>query len=204
MAILYYFHDPMCSWCWGYRPTAEQLFAALPARVSRTNVLGGLAPDSDEPMPQAQRDAIAGYWRRIEDLLGTKFNHDFWTNCEPRRSTYPACRAVIAAANQGREEDMTLAIQEAYYLRAMNPSETATLRRLAEELGLDTEIFSADLGSADTEADLQRQIGFTRKSGTSGFPSLALGKDGRVTAVGVDYKNYVTTLNEIDRLLAES
>ncbi|MDF4306582.1 DsbA family protein, partial [Vibrio parahaemolyticus] len=22
---LYYVHDPMCSWCWGYKPTIEKL-----------------------------------------------------------------------------------------------------------------------------------------------------------------------------------
>ena len=203
MATLYYFHDPMCSWCWGYRPTAQRLFSSLPAGVSQTNVLGGLAPDSDEPMPAAQRDAIAGYWRRIEDLLGTTFNHDFWTDCEPRRSTYPACRAVIAAAKQGREEDMILAIQEAYYLRAKNPSDADTLRQLAVELELDAELFDADLESSDTEAELRRQIGFARRSGTSGFPSLALENGGKLIPVGVDYKNHATTLAEIERLFVQ-
>lgn len=202
MATLYYFHDPMCSWCWGYRPTAQRLFSSLPAGVPRTNILGGLAPDSDEPMPQAQRDAIAGYWRRIEDMLGTTFNHDFWTNCEPRRSTYPACRAVIAAAKQGREEDMILAIQEAYYLRAKNPSDTDTLRRLAVELELDAAVFDADLESGDTEEELRRQIGFARRSGTSGFPSLALEYGDQLIPVSVDYKDYATTLKEIEHLLA--
>ncbi len=152
-------------------------------------------------MPAAQRDAIAGYWRRIEDLLGTTFNHDFWTDCEPRRSTYPACRAVIAAAKQGREEDMILAIQEAYYLRAKNPSDTDTLRQLAVELELDAEVFDTDLESSDTEAELRRQIGFARRSGTSGFPSLALENGGRLIPVAVDYKDHTATLAEIERLL---
>ena len=84
MATLYYYHDPMCSWCWGYRPTLQKLFSSLPEGVTRTNIVGGLAPDSDQPMPEAQRAAIAGYWRRIEDMLGAEFNHDFWTRCEPR------------------------------------------------------------------------------------------------------------------------
>ncbi|GAM76629.1 thioredoxin [Vibrio ishigakensis] len=52
-----------------------------------------LAPDSDEPMPMEMRAAIESYWERISGLLGTEFNHDFWRNNTPRRSTYPACRA---------------------------------------------------------------------------------------------------------------
>ena len=98
--ILYYIHDPMCSWCWGYRPTWNALQQALPEDIQQVNVVGGLAPDSDEAMPMEQQKLIAGYWQRIAEELGTEFNFDFWTNCAPRRSTYPACRAILAAAAQ--------------------------------------------------------------------------------------------------------
>jgi putative protein-disulfide isomerase len=135
-SILYHVHDPMCSWCWGYRRVWDELRSALPESVVVVNVVGGLAPDSDEPMPMAQRETIAGYWGRIAEETGAEFNFDFWQQCEPRRSTYPACRAVIAAARQGAEEAMIDAIQRAYYLRAMNPSNTSTLVQLAIELGL--------------------------------------------------------------------
>ena len=61
-------------------------------------LLGGLAPDSDLPMPEQMKLTIAGYWQTIQDrVLGTQFNYDFWTKCQPRRSTYPSCRAVLAA-----------------------------------------------------------------------------------------------------------
>ena len=100
MNKLYYVHDPMCSWCWGYRPTAELLFADLPKDIVRENVLGGLAPDSDEPMSDELLQRIPKHWRTIREMLGTEFNFDFWTECAPRRSTYPACRAVIAASFQ--------------------------------------------------------------------------------------------------------
>ena len=201
MATLYYFHDPMCSWCWGYRPTVQRLFSALPESVTRTNILGGLAPDSDEPMPKAQREAIASHWRSIEETLGTEFNHNFWTQCEPRRSTYPACRAVIAATKQGREEAMIEAIQKAYYLEAQNPSDLDTLQRLAEQLGLEARTFNADIASSDTESELQKQLRFTRESGVSGFPSLVLEKDGRLAPVSIDYKNHETSLDEIRQAL---
>jgi putative protein-disulfide isomerase len=201
MAQLYYYHDPMCSWCWGYQPVAEQLFANLPANVTRVNILGGLAPDSDEPMPAELRRAIPGYWRKIEAMLGTQFNYDFWTNCEPRRSTYPACRAVIAAAGQGAEEPMINAIQRAYYLRAMNPSNVSTLETLAAELGLDATQFAADIGSAEVETELQRQVQFTRQSPIEGFPSLVLEREGELMPVQQDYHSASTTLDHLKGLL---
>ena len=134
-------------------------------------------------------------------MLGAEFNHNFWTQCEPRRSTYPACRAVIAATKQGREEAMIEAIQKAYYLEAQNPSDLDTLQRLAEQLGLEARTFNADIASSDTESELQKQLRFTRESGVSGFPSLVLKKDGRLAPVSIDYKNHETSLDEIRHAL---
>ena len=197
MPTLYYYHDPMCSWCWGFRTTAEQLFSRLPQGIQRVNILGGLAPDSDAAMPMEQQLAIQQHWRRIEDALGTPFNHDFWSNCKPRRSTYPACRAVIAAARQAREEAMIEAIQQAYYLRAMNPSDTDTLEILARELQLDLDRFSTDLASSRTRKNLQQQVDFARRSPIRGFPSLVLEHDGQLIPIKLDYANPNPTLAQL-------
>ena len=47
---LIYVHDPMCSWCWGFAETWQTLTEQLPADMPVVRLLGGLAPDSDEPM----------------------------------------------------------------------------------------------------------------------------------------------------------
>ena len=203
MWTLYFYHDPMCSWCWGYRTTSDLLFANLPENISRVNVLGGLAPDSDEPMSAELRQIIPGHWQTIHEMLGTEFNFAFWTECEPRRSTYPACRAIIAATIQERQAEMTLAIQEAYYLRAMNPSNTNTLELLAVEIKLDSHRFRSDLHSHETESELQRQIAFARSSPIKGFPSLALGSGEQLTAVHLDYKDYEETLKHLAMLMRQ-
>jgi putative protein-disulfide isomerase len=134
---LYLYHDPMCSWCWAYRPVSDQLERALPPEIRLEKILGGLAPDSDRPMPDDMREKLQRTWRRIHQMLGTEFNFDFWSDCAPRRSTYPACRSVIAAGYQNASDRMIDAIQQAYYLRAMNPSDLETLETLAEEINLD-------------------------------------------------------------------
>lgn len=98
---LYYFHDPMCSWCWAFSPLWNEIVKGLPDHVMAKRVLGGLAPDTDQPMPADMRDKIKGIWQTIQQTVpGTPFNFEFWEKCTPRRSTYPACRAVIAARKQ--------------------------------------------------------------------------------------------------------
>ncbi len=169
---LYYVHDPMCSWCWAYRPCLLQLRENLPVGICWQNVLGGLAPDNDQPMPEQTRQMVQGHWRQIQSSVGAEFNFDFWIKCQPRRDTYKACRAVIAAANQHAEELMIEAIQKAYYLRAMNPSEPETLADLAAELGLDRALFVADFGSERTETELRSQLLLRADLYVRSFPSL--------------------------------
>ncbi|MEH6605463.1 MAG: DsbA family protein [Pseudomonadales bacterium] len=202
-ATLYHVHDPMCSWCWGYREVWNQLRAALPDSVTVVNVVGGLAPDSDEPMPLEQQKTIAGYWANVAEQTGAKFNYDFWQQCQPRRSTYPACRAVLAAARQQAEQAMIDAIQYAYYLRAMNPSDNSTLVTLASELGLDEKQFSEDLSSAEIQTELEENFSLRRKIGVYSFPSLVLAVGDKLHPIEVNYRSYQSSLDTIIDVLAQ-
>ena len=199
--ILYYIHDPMCSWCWAFRPCLLQLRKNLPEEVRWQNVLGGLAADDDQPMAEPTRQMVQAHWRKIQSTVGTVFNFDFWTICRPRRDTYKSCRAVIAASYQNAEEAMIEAIQQAYYLRAMNPSEPETLADLAAELGLNRYRFSQDLKSMPTEAELQRQLLLVTRLKVKGFPSLVLEHDLKRTYIRHDYKDFSISLAEIQTCL---
>jgi len=174
---LYYFHDPMCSWCWAFRPLWNEIVAGLPENVIAQRILGGLAPDTDQPMPVEMQAKLKGIWQTIQQAVpGTQFNFDFWEKCTPRRSTYQACRAVIAARNQdpANEEAMILAIQQAYYLEAKNPSDLNTLIELADQIGLDHKQFIADIKSPAINQTLMKEIVFMQRMGVNGFPTLLL------------------------------
>ena len=201
VATLYYIHDPMCSWCWAYRPTWLRLRENLPAGVSWQNVLGGLAPDNDQPMPEDLRHMIQGHWRHIESVIGTEFNFDFWSKCQPRRDTYKACRAVIAAAQQDAEEAMIETIQKAYYLKAMNPSEPETLADLAAELGLDRSRFCEDQVSDMTEAEFRCQLSLRDRLSVRSFPSLVLERDTQAFKIEHDYHDFSSTIANIENRL---
>ncbi|WP_234495692.1 DsbA family protein [Vibrio maritimus] len=194
---LYYVYDPMCAWCWGYKPVWDSIRASLSDEVEIQYVLGGLAEDTDQPMPVSMRAQIAEYWRKIESYLGTEFNHDFWKLNEPRRSTYPACRAVVAARAQGAELEMYAAIQRAYYLEAKNPSDNPVLMQLAESIGLDKVKFEQDLTATETHKALLQEINFARSIGGNSFPSLFLVKGTSVIELPVDYQRPEVTLSQV-------
>jgi len=202
---LYYIHDPMCSWCWAFRPALDAVYANLPKNLHLTYLLGGLAKDTDEPMSDNLRHQIQNHWRTILiQVPETKFNFDFWKKCHPRRSTYPACRAVLAAKAQDihYETPMIEAIQNAYYLQARNPSDIETLIELADELGLDVEKFSTELNSEKTRELLKQEIVFVRQVGGNSFPMLLLGGNNTYHQILIDYIHPDKMLKEINCFLA--
>ena len=204
LANLYYVYDPMCSWCWGYRPTWLALQSQLQTAYPELNIeyrLGGLAADTDEPMPAEMQQFLQRTWQQIAKQLDTEFNFDFWQNCQPRRSTYPACRAALLAREMGLEQEMILAIQQAYYLEALNPSDPDTLINLAGKLGLDESLFAQALQSEETKIKLDEEISRTRHLPIEGFPSLVLLVNGEFFLIALDYQNWQTSFKQISALL---
>jgi len=207
MTKLYYVHDPMCSWCWAFGETWQQIQTRLPSNVQVIRLLGGLAADSDQPMPETTQQQVKQAWRQIEQRLPHKrFNFEFWDKNQPRRSTYPACRAVIAARQQGVKYDllMTQAIQNGYYQQACNPSDDVTLIALAEELGLDKAQFVQQLNATETQHELQKEIQQSRQLKVSSFPSLVLQHNGAFWPVEIDYNDANGTLEVIDYLRSKN
>jgi len=193
----------MCSWCWGFVPVLSELLSTLPKEVEVNRLLGGLAVDSDVPMSNEMQAMLQETWRRIQAKIpGTVFNFDFWSKCQPRRSTYPSCRAVIAARQQGNafDEAMTKAIQTAYYLQARNPSDIETLVELADELGLDVAQFKQDIASSVTQQQLEKEIELSRELHAESFPSLVLQVGASHWPVPIDYLAVSPMLELINHL----
>jgi len=204
LVTLYYVHDPMCSWCWGFRPVWAEVQEELQDKVHIQYVLGGLAPDTDQPMSENMRISIRDNWQRIQrEIPGIEFNYDFWTLCQPRRSTYPSCRAVIACKMQQPllEKNMILAIQQAYYLQARNPSDEKVLLQLALEVGLNAKIFIRDLRSEKCQAVLENELRLSRKLYVSSFPALVLSQGSADTTIHIDYNNCDNIIKQIFKKL---
>ena len=205
-ATLYYIHDPMCSWCYAFRESWQKITNHFAGRLEFVRLLGGLAPDSDEPMDEATRKMVQNSWRRIEQsVAGVQFNFDFWEQNRPRRSTYPACRAVIAARELGGVEYdqlMTHAIQNGYYQQAKNPSDNGLLIELAVELGLDRGQFTSALAADETEQQLQREIAQARAMGVDSYPSLVLQiNEQRRWPIAINYQDVDEVIATIEMCL---
>ena len=175
IGTLYYFGDPMCSWCWGFKPTLEQVEREYP-ELRRVTVMGGLRRGEEEPMPEELVALIRGAWRRIEEATGQPFDHAFWDVHRPLQTTVPACRAVVAARalDPAREWPYMVGMFQSYFTRLRDPSRRETQLAVAEETGFDPKAFQAALESEKVDQTLQKDLEWSETLGIRGFPSLVL------------------------------
>jgi putative protein-disulfide isomerase len=200
-ATLYYLYDPMCSWCWGFKPVWDEVKARLQDEVNIVYVVGGLAPETQQPMDAEMQTYLQQTWQKVAEHSGVTFNHDFWTSNTPKRSTYPACKAVLVARQYGLELEMYTAIQQLYYQQAGNPSEYENLYRLAEGLGLERQRFSEQIHSEEIASLLQREIMLAEQLGAQGLPSLVLVRNETAHFIEHSYTDVEENLKKIGLLL---
>lgn len=203
---LIYCYDPMCSWCWGFKDTWEELKQKLVPVIEAGELvirplLGGLAIDSADPMPIEMQAMLKSTWQCIESQLGTQFNYNFWHGCQPRRSTYPACRACLAARGEGLEMEMNELIQQAYYLEAKNPSDISTLAECAGKIGMQSDRFIPIMENIKESEKLEQEVQLTRQMGLTSFPSLAVLHRGKLSHIAIDYQNSDSMKIEINRAI---
>jgi putative protein-disulfide isomerase len=158
-----FYTDPACSWSWGSEPKLRRLMWEFGDGLDFTWVMGGLARsygpeyrDSESGVgsgPDCFADLMT-QWLEVAAESGMPPDARIWAR-NPIGSTYPACQAVKAAAEQGPEA--------AYrYLRRLREGLMTERKKLdhvealmgeAGPAGLDTGRFRIDLTSnAITEA----------------------------------------------------
>jgi putative protein-disulfide isomerase len=133
---LLYVTDPACPSSWA----AEPAIRATARRGELRLVMAGRARETD-PLTElrAWLDAGAESNQPVDGRL--------WLE-DPPRSTYPACLAVKAAAEQGRDADYLRLAREGFAVRRRRLDRPEALIDLAREVpGLDVERFRIDLQS---------------------------------------------------------
>jgi putative protein-disulfide isomerase len=177
--LLWYFADPMCSWCWGFSPVIEAVREAYRPRVKIALVLGGLRPGETEPLTASRRDEILHHWHQVHERTGQPF---LFEGAMPEGFIYdtePPSRAVLAVGSIDAEKifPMFKAIQSAFYAEGRDVTQAGTLAELAAGLRIAREAFLRAFDSDEVRARTQAHFRHGRQAGVRGFPTLILQQD---------------------------
>lgn len=182
--LLWYFADPMCSWCWGFSPVIETLREIYRDRMKIALVLGGLRHET-APMTAGGREEILHHWQQVHARTGQPFRFE---QALPQGFVYdtePACRAVavIGGLDPALIFPLFKAIQHAFYAEGRNVTQSGVLADLAAELGVDRDAFLQTFDSDAARAKIQAHFKQARQAGVRGFPALILQQDAQLHAV---------------------
>lgn len=201
--ILWYFADPMCSWCWGFSPAIEALRDEYRDRMKIALVLGGLRPGVTEAMTPTVREEILHHWHAVHDRTGQPFRFE---GALPEGFVYdtePASRAVVTVS--GIEPSLIFplfkAIQSAFYAEGRDVTQVAVLTELATGLGVDVAAFLNAFDSDAARAKTQAHFRQARQAGVRGFPTLIVQQGEQLQPISNGCLPLETVRGAIDRCL---
>ncbi|ASU36981.1 protein-disulfide isomerase [Herbaspirillum sp. meg3] len=181
---LHYIYDPLCGWCYGAAPLAAAARGVMPVIGHGGGMMTGANRKQVSP---SLRNYVMPHDHRIAELTGQKFGDDYFNGLLLDETAVfdsaPPIRAILAVDEvAGRGLDMLSRLQVAHYVEGQRIADADVLRALAEELGLDGDVFVQTYARIGEE-ELQRHITASRRLlaqvGGHGFPTFVLEQDGR-------------------------
>lgn len=174
--ILWYFADPMCSWCWGFTPVIGAIKEGYSDRLKIALMLGGLRPGTTEPVTPKFREEILGHWRDVQRMTGQPFAFE---GALPEGFVYdtePASRAVIAVAGIDPAAIFPYfkSVQAAFYTEGRDVTRAGTLADLAAQHNIDKPLFLERFESGEVRDMTRTHFRLTREAGVRGFPTIVL------------------------------
>lgn len=202
--ILWYFADPMCSWCWGFSPVISEIKKNYASQLRIALVMGGLQAGETRPISASSREEIFHHWHQVEELAGQAFSFE---NALPDGFIYntePACRAVttVSAIDATKTFAYFTAIQSAFYTQNKDVTQTDCLLQLAEESRIRGDKFMVQFLSEKQQEIVNKNFAFTRKAGVQAFPTLILNKSDQLDIITRGYAKYRNIAAALDKLLA--
>jgi putative protein-disulfide isomerase len=188
----FFYTDPACPWSWSIEPALRRVAVEFGESLELRPVMGGLAREFGD------RQAIVADWLAA-GAGGMPVDPRLWIESPPA-SSYPACLAVKAAAEQGSavEAAYLRVLREGFAVRRRKLDGSDALMAAAREVpGLDiarfqidlqsnamAELFGADLERAEAAAERAREAGADAQergppgaAGRVALPSLELHAD---------------------------
>ena len=178
-AQLVYFADPMCSWCWGFKPSLLGVLNRYGANLPLRMIMGGLRPGTTDPMDADAKAKTRHHWESVAEASGQPFNFGFFDQDGFVYDTEPACRAVVTGGDLAPEHvfGLLIAVQAGFYEENRDVTDPEVLADLALDAGYDRDEFLDRFDSQEMIKATADGFQLSQSVGITGFPTLLIGDD---------------------------
>lgn len=201
---LFYFTDPMCSWCYGFGPELQKLLDSHPTKFSLTIIPGGLRPDETQPMSGQMAREIGTHWKHVQKASGLNFYYNFF-NDNPAfvYDTTPACKAVVTVSLIQPELTFVYLkeLQNRFYAKGENPTRMETFLKAASSTGVLETNFQKQWELDQSELETRRGFSMAAELGIRGYPTLCLRVENRLMLIAHGFLPITELTERTDALL---
>ncbi len=201
--LLWYFADPMCSWCWGFAPVIDQIKHKYSEKFRIALILGGLRPGTTDPIDAHMRQEILHHWSEVHKRTGQKFQFDGAMPDGFIYDTEPPSRAVVSMGEIKPEAVLPYlkVLQEGFYAQQRDVTREDLLIELASQFMNDEERFRQLLHSEEMKNKTLAHFQQARQFGVRGFPTLVLQNNESFALLTHGYRPFAELENAIDQWL---
>ena len=166
------YEDPACSWCWAFQPVATIFEYEFRDLIAIRHAMAGL-----RDRPPADADFFAEQCRKAGEVFEMPFDRGIWKK-RLLRSTFPACRTVVAASliDPVAGSRLLRRLLEAFHVEQVLIDDAETILRLAAEVGIDVETLGENIASGRVDALFDRDRNEASRLGF-GLPTLVFRSD---------------------------
>lgn len=202
--VLWYFADPMCSWCWGFSPIISRIKKNYADRIKIALVMGGLQVGEANILSDSSREEVLHHWHQVKKQTGQEFSFENVMPAGFIYNTEPACRAVITAGmiDATKNFEYFTAIQAAFYTKNQDVTQFDCLQQIAVDCGIEAKEFNLRFNSEELLDNTRKHFQHARNAGVTGFPTLILIHDSQLHVLTRGYQDYESIAAVLDQFLA--
>jgi putative protein-disulfide isomerase len=175
-----YGNDPLCGWCFAIGLELLKARQELADEVAFRIECGGLVTGERVRPIALDRDYLVAGFTQVKATSGREPGPNYWSRVvEPGTwvsNSEPACRAVLVAQKMepGRAIEFSHALTDALYVNGALPDDPSTVRRVAEDVGINADELSSLWSSPDAVTLTADAFAHARQIGVRSYPSLYL------------------------------
>lgn len=205
-----YGNDPLCGWCFAIGPALLEARLALADEVTFRIECGGLVTGERVRPIALDRDYLVAGLTQVKATSGREPGPNYWSRVvEPGTwvsNSEPACRAVLVAQKIAPEHalEFSHALTDALYIAGDVPDNPATVRRVAEEVGINADELLSLWSSTDAAALTADAFAHARQLGVRSYPSLYLEVGSRLKPILSGFATSDQIVSQIRTMIAST
>lgn len=171
---MYYFTDPMCSWCYGFSPIVKKLKEEYP-QIELEIISGGFSPFSTQQVDKDYKKFLEFHWTNVNKVSGQYFNHEMkFVSDSFQYDSEPSSRALVVMQQliPGKHFEFLSLMQKSFYVEGKDITNENILAELSAQMGVEKSIFLECFHSQEMKHKTIQGFELSKQLGVKGFPTL--------------------------------